>query len=113
VARWSTRWPCWKTAHPAPGNATDTPDSAISDPTEIRTLRGADGSDIALVEWSGYASVVAARRLLHFAEEGASFSRSREELQADLRSCIAVVEEAIEEFDREDQGGLITFGEGE
>jgi hypothetical protein len=113
VARWSTRWPCGKTAHPGPGNATDTPDSAISDPTEIRTLRGADGSDIALVEWSRYASVVPARRLLRFAEEGASFSRSHEELQADLRSCIAVVEEAIEEFDREDQGGLITFGEGE
>jgi hypothetical protein len=41
------------------------------------------------------------------------FSRSHDELQADLRACIAVVEEAIEEFDREDQGGLITFGEGE
>jgi hypothetical protein len=46
-------------------------------------------------------------------EEGASFSRSHEELQADLRACIAVVEEAMEEFDRDDQGGLITFGEGE
>jgi hypothetical protein len=90
-----------------------TPDPVISDPTEIGTLRGADGSDIALVEWSRYASVVAARRLLHFAEECALFSRSHDELQADLRACISVVEEAIEEFDREDQGGLITFGEGE
>jgi hypothetical protein len=53
------------------------------------------------------------RYLTHFAEEGASFSRSHEELQADLRTCIAVVEEAIEEFDREDQGGLLTLGEGE
>ncbi|MGI8606880.1 MAG: hypothetical protein ACR2L0_06970 [Gaiellaceae bacterium] len=90
-----------------------TPDPEIPDPTELPTLRGADGNDIALVEWSRYASVVAANRLLHFAEEGASFSRSREELQADLRACIAVVEEAIEELDRDEVGALITFGEGE
>jgi len=36
-----------------------------------------------------------------------------QELQTDLRACIAVVEEATEEFDREDAGGLITFVEGE
>ena len=57
--------------------------------------------------------MVAARRLQHFAEEGASFSRSRAELQAEMRACIAVVEEAIGELDREEQGALISFGEGE
>jgi hypothetical protein len=44
---------------------------------------------------------------------GASLSRTHAKLQTDLRACIAVVEEAIEEFDREDEGGLITFGEGQ
>ncbi len=90
-----------------------TPDPEIPDPADLPTLRAADGNDIALVEWSRYASVVAARRLQHFAEEGASFSRSREELQAEMRACIAVVEDAIEELDREEQGALISFGEGE
>jgi hypothetical protein len=90
-----------------------TPDPKIPDPADLPTLRAADGNDIALVEWSRYASVVAARRLQHFAEEGASFSRSREELQAEMRACIAVVEDAIEELDRDDQGALMSFGEGE
>jgi hypothetical protein len=87
-----------------------TPHPEIADPTELGSLRKVDGQDIALVEWSRYTAVVAARKLEHFAETKTDFSLSLDELREELRASIADVEHALEEFDREDEGRLISFG---
>jgi hypothetical protein len=89
-----------------------TPDPVLDDPTEIRSLRGADGNDIAVVEWARYAALVTARRLERFAEEEARFARSREDLQADLRASIAAIEAAVDELGRDEEGALMSFGDG-
>jgi hypothetical protein len=88
-----------------------TPDPVLDDPTEIRSLRGADGNDIAVVEWARYAALVTARRLERFAEEEARFARSREDLQADLRASIAAIEAAVDELGRDEEGALMSFGD--
>jgi hypothetical protein len=90
-----------------------TPDPVLDDPTEIRSLRGADGNDIAVVEWARYAALVTARRLERFAAEEARFARTREELQADLRASIAAIESAVDELGRDEEGALMSFGDDE
>jgi hypothetical protein len=75
----------------------------LPDPTEarLRNLRLGDSDEIGLVEGARYAAVAGAQRLLHFAETVADFSRPLVEVQAELRRSIAVIEQAITEFDRE------------
>jgi hypothetical protein len=89
-----------------------TPHPTLEDPTELATLRKVDGREIALVEWSRYAAVVAARRLERFAETKTDFRRPLEDVQKALRESIAGVEEAVAAFESEDEGRLISFGGG-
>jgi hypothetical protein len=88
-----------------------TPDPVVDDPTEIGSLRGADGNDIAVVEWARYAALVTARRLERFATEEARFARTREELQADLLASVRAIERAVEELGRDEEGALMRFGD--
>jgi hypothetical protein len=89
-----------------------TPHPAIADPTDVRTMRKADGPEIALVEWSRYKALVTARKLLRFAETEADFARPLEEVRDALRASVADAEAAIAEFDREDEGRIISYGAG-
>lgn len=89
-----------------------TPHPKLEDPTDLATLRKVDGREIALVEWSRYAAVVVARKLERFAATETDFRRPLEEVRDALRSSIVDVEQAIAEFDREDEGRLISFGSG-
>jgi hypothetical protein len=89
-----------------------TPHPTLEDPTELATLRKVDGREIALVEWSRYAAVVAARRLERFAVTKTDFRRPLEDVQEALRESIAGVEEAVAAFESEDEGRLISFGGG-
>jgi hypothetical protein len=89
-----------------------TPHPAIADPTDVRTMRKADGPEIALVEWSRYKALVTARKLLRFAEAKADFERPLEEVRDALRASVADAEEAIAEFDGEDEGRIISYGAG-
>lgn len=90
-----------------------TPHPEIADPAELPSLRGADGNEIAVVEWSRYAALVAARRLERYAVEQATFARSRDELQTDLLACVAGVQEAVVELGRDTDGALLSFGDGD
>ena len=89
-----------------------TPHPEVADPTDLSTLIMADGRDIALVEWSRYKALVAARKLERFAEEKTDFARSLEEVKAALAESLADAEEALAAFDSEDEGRLISFGTG-
>jgi hypothetical protein len=90
-----------------------TPHPEVADPTDLATLRKVDGRDVALVEWSRYAAVVAARKLERFAAAGAGFDRPLAEVREALRESVAGVEQAIAAFDSEEEGRLISFGSGE
>jgi hypothetical protein len=90
-----------------------TPHPELADPADLPSLRGADGNDIAVVEWSRYQALVAARRLERFAAEQARFGRSRDELAADLRAAIASAEDAVVQLGRDEEGGLLTYGDGD
>lgn len=90
-----------------------TPHPELDDPTELGSLRGADGNDIAVVEWARYSALVAAKRLERFATQRAAFARSREDLQAELRASIAAIEQAAEELGRDEEGALMSFGDGD
>lgn len=87
-----------------------TPHPSIADPTDLSTLLRADGREIALVEWSRYKALVAARKLERFAEHETDFSRPLEEVRASLKASVADVQEAIEAFETKDEGRLISFG---
>jgi hypothetical protein len=86
-----------------------TPNPEIPDPTDLPTLRKADGREIAMVEWSRYVALATARRLEYFAETKTDFARPLEEVRAALEASIADVESAIAEFDSEDEGRMISF----
>lgn len=81
----------------------------IDDPTDLGTTIGADGREIALVEWARYAARVAARKLERFATTKTDFSLSHEELKQALRESVADVEDALAAFEREEEGRLIQF----
>jgi hypothetical protein len=85
------------------------PHPEISDPTDLPTLRKADGREIAMVEWSRYVALVTARRLEHFAETKTDFARPLDEVRAALQASIAEVEGAIAEFSSDDEGRMISF----
>ncbi len=84
----------------------------VDDPTDLPTLLRADGREIALVEWSRYAALATARKLERFAETKTDWSRPLEEVRDALRESIALAEDALVAFDREDDGRLISFGTG-
>ena len=86
-----------------------TPHPRLADPTDLPTLRKADGREIALVEWSRYVALATARKLEHFAETKTDFARPLDEVRAALSESIADVERAIAEFDSEDEGRMISF----
>ena len=87
-----------------------TPHVEIDDPTDLDTLLKADGREIALVEWSRYKALVAARKLERFAESETDFQRPLSELRESLRASIADAEEALAAFDRDDEGRIISYG---
>jgi hypothetical protein len=89
-----------------------TADTDRDDPTDLQTILKVDGRDIALVEWSRFQARVAAHRLEHFAATKTDFAHSLDELQGELRSIAARLEEAADTFDRQEEGRLISFGEG-
>lgn len=89
-----------------------TPLADVADPTDLASLLKIDGREIALVEWSRYQALVAARRLEHFAETLTDFSRPLTEVQSSLRRIVADVADTVEAFDRQDEGRLISFGAG-
>lgn len=89
-----------------------TPLPNLDDPTDLASLLKVDGREIALVEWSRYQALVAARRLEHFAEAMTDFRRPLEELQAKLREIAAGLEDTAEAFDRREEGRLISYGAG-
>ncbi|HXY86304.1 MAG TPA: hypothetical protein VEH52_12560 [Gaiellaceae bacterium] len=86
---------------------TPVPDRA--DPTDLPTLMKIDGPDIALVEWSRYQARVAARRLEHFAETKTDFEHPLVQLQEELREIAAQLDDAVEAFDRREEGRLISY----
>jgi hypothetical protein len=86
------------------------PHPELEDPTDLQTLLRADGRDIALVEWSRYAARVTARRLEQFAETKTDWSRPLPELRDELRRTLAFVDDAIEAFEQDDEGRLISYG---
>lgn len=88
------------------------PHPELDDPTDLATLLKVDGREIALVEWSRYSALVAARKLERFAEAKTDWSLSLPELREALRESIAGVEQAIAAFDSEDEGRLIYFEPG-
>jgi hypothetical protein len=86
-----------------------TPHPEIDDPTDLPTMRKADGREIALVEWSRYVALVTARKLERFADTQTDFARPLEEVREALAATIADVETAVDEFDSEDEGRMISF----
>ena len=82
------------------------------DPTDLATLLRADGRDIALVEWSRYQALVAARKLEHFAQTKTDFAHPPAELQGELRAVAALLERAADAFETAEEGRLISFGAG-
>ena len=88
------------------------PVPGIEDPTDLATLLRADGREIALVEWSRYQALVAARKLEHFANTKTDFAHPHEELKSELRAVAAQLEQAAAAFDSADEGRLISFGAG-
>jgi hypothetical protein len=86
-----------------------TPDPELADPTDLRVLLKADGRDVALVEWSRYAALAAARRLERFAAEEAVVGRPVDEVRNALRASLAEIEQAFSAFEQEDEGTSIFF----
>jgi hypothetical protein len=86
------------------------PHADVDDPTDLQTLLRADGREIALIEWARYASAATARKLERFAATKTDWSRPLPEVRDELRRTLALVDEAIEAFDREEEGRLISYG---
>src|SRR5207244_13513110 len=86
------------------------PYHAHARPSHRRPLLRTDGREIALVEWSRYAALVTARRLEQFVETKTDWSRPLPELRDELRRTLAFVDDAIEAFEQDDEGRLISYG---
>jgi hypothetical protein len=89
-----------------------TPVPEVDDPTDLATLLKADGREIALVEWTRYQALVAARRLQHLAETMTDFRHEPDELQTGLRAVAAGLTDAADRFDSTEEGRLIAYGVG-
>lgn len=85
------------------------PHATLDDPTDLATIRKVDGREIALVEWSRFVALVTARKLERFAKTKTDFALPLGKVQESLHASIADVEEALAEFDSEDEGRLISF----
>ena len=88
------------------------PHPLLEDPTDLSTLLVTDGRDIALVEWSRYAALATARKLERFAETKTDWSRPLPELRDELRRALELAEQAVEAFDRDEAGRIISYGSG-
>jgi hypothetical protein len=88
------------------------PHPELDDPTDLQTLLRADGREIALVEWARYTAEATARKLENFAATKTDWSVPLPELRDELRRTLALLEEAVEAFDSEEEGRLITYGAG-
>lgn len=88
------------------------PVPALEDPTDLPTLLRADTREIALVEWTRYQSLVAARQLEHFAATKTDFRHGRDELQQGLREAAQRLLDAADAFDSGEEGRLISYGAG-
>ena len=88
------------------------PVPGIDDPTDLPTMLRADGREVALVEWSRYQALVAARKLEHFAETKTDFEHSHDELKKELRDVAALLQQAADAFDNAEEGRLISYGAG-
>jgi hypothetical protein len=89
------------------------PHSELDDPTELPTLRKIDGRDVALLEWSRYAAVVAQHNLTRFVEATHTQSMDLPELRTRLHASIVDVLHALEDFDSDDRGRMISYGDGD
>jgi hypothetical protein len=82
-------------------------DESFREPTVLPPLRKADGRDIALVEWATYAAYRTNERLTRFLSSQPDFSLPLAEVRQRLADCLAEAEQAIEEFNSDDEGFLV------
>jgi hypothetical protein len=82
-------------------------DRRFREPTILPPLRVADGREIALIEWAGYAAFRTVERLQDFLATQPDFAMSLDELKRRLAECLSEAERAIEEIDSTDEGFLI------
>lgn len=82
-------------------------DEHFREPTILPPLRKADGREIALVEWAGYAAYRTVERLQRFLAEQPDFSMPLGDVRRQLADCLVDAERAIEEFDSDDAGFII------
>lgn len=82
-------------------------DPQLREPTILSPLRRADGRAVALHEWAGYAAYRTIERLERFLENQPDFSRSLEEVKEELEGCLVEAEQAIAEFDSDDEGFIV------
>lgn len=85
-------------------------DPQFREPTVLPVLRKADGREVALVEWANYAAYRTIARLQHFLDEQPDFSLSMEEVRDRLRDCLAEAEQAVAEFESDDEGAIVNLG---
>jgi hypothetical protein len=81
-----------------------TPHPEIDDPTDLNSLLEVDGREIALVEWSRYAALVAARKLERFAATKTDFARPLGEIRRSLRASLSDVERTLAELNGKGNG---------
>ncbi len=82
-------------------------DPESREPTVLSPLRKADGREVALVEWSSYAAYRTIERLQRFLDSQPDFSVPLEEVRRDFAACLVEAEEALAEFDSEDEGYIV------
>jgi hypothetical protein len=82
-------------------------DSRFREPTILSPLRRADGRDVALVEWAGYAAYRTIERLRAFLATEPDFAAGPEAARRRLADCLADANAALEEFDSADEGFIV------
>ena len=82
-------------------------DRRFREPTILPPLRRADGRDVALVEWAGYAAYRTIERLRAFLASQPDFAAGAEAAKRRLAECLVDVTAALEEFDSADEGFIV------
>ncbi len=82
-------------------------DARFREPTILPPLRRADGRDVALVEWAGYAAYRTIERLQAFLAAEPDFTAGPEAARQRLAACLVDATAALEEFDSADEGFII------
>jgi hypothetical protein len=82
-------------------------DPRFREPTILPPLRVAEGRDVALVEWAGYAAYRTIERLQAFLAGGPDFAAGPEAVRQRLAACLADANAALEEFDSTDEGFIV------